>query len=811
MRDARRFTRYYIGSAEEHPLQLYTSVLVFTSPDTTVTKAFEEQKPKWLKTKLPGAGPKVQSLKAPDTVTKVHVAPNSVLLASSGGSTIAVWDPETSRCLHAMEHRLVTDIVFSPDSKLLASRVAVNIAWDTITGHRLPVPSINRAIKVWDVEAGCCVRELRGGWESVSSIAISRDSKLLASVSDDATIRIWSLESGRRLHKLPGFKRGLNSVNTTWVAFSRGSTSLVSGSYNDHVVIWTRFSDQWKCTFKSSWRDTEALSFSPDGTCFAVVSKKESDTVVVCSMITGESLRSYRGNGDRVDVLTFSDHDSTLGFTSNSAYDGRYIIHVHSSTARGLNVKLRASHRQQQITFSPGSRFLASTSGWNSVDIWDLSARRVIWSVDHGKDTPISSFTLSSDWLLLFSVSGSSTINIWEAGTPASLTGSVTFPPGQSRTLPKSIFSSAKRILRGLSLSAEDTSQNANSHTKSVDSLRVSPAGDIVISTSSDQSVKFFHVDTGRCLNTLHGQYDKWFNYSTSFSHDSKLLAWPSEDCTIKMIDTSTAKTSGNPIKVFDNIRPLTISYNLQLLAVSRQYKNLEIWDLLKPAPRVGKWCEGTIEGAIFSWGDKLVAILFRDTVCILDWRSGKSVLVRSARGLVAFSHDEMSIASVDDSGSSIHILSTATGNCSTTLTRRGNGVRALGFSRDSRQLAVSDDRTIQVWRVDDSECLWTFQMGRPVMILAFDERGAQLKTEIGDISLGVLAGKNPVNGESAEGVHRRGYGLSSDGRWVMRASERFLFLPIEFCATCFVATSSRVAIGCKSGVVLIFDFAVST
>lgn len=85
------------------------------------------------------------------------------------------------------------------------------------------------------------------------------------------------------------------------------------------------------------------------------------------------------------------------------------------------------------------------------------------------------------------------------------------------------------------------------------------------------------------------------------------------------------------------------------------------------------------------------------------------------------------------------------------------------------------------------------------------------LKIESGAISLGILSGNNPVNGQIAEGVSRQAYRLRSDGSWIMRDSERLLLVPIELCATCFATTSSRVAIGCKSEDVLLFDFDIST
>ncbi len=70
----------------------------------------------------------------------------------------------------------------------------------------------NNNLKIWDIEQGKEIMNLKGHASSVNSVCISPDGKILASGSIDETIKLWNIISKKEISTLKGHTRLVNSV-----------------------------------------------------------------------------------------------------------------------------------------------------------------------------------------------------------------------------------------------------------------------------------------------------------------------------------------------------------------------------------------------------------------------------------------------------------------------------------------------------------------------------------------------------------------------------------------------------------------------
>ena len=109
----------------------------------------------------------------------------------------------------------VNSVCFCPDGRMVASG------------------SQDTTVRLWDVETGACVRTLGGHGNTVNSVCFSPDGKTMASGSDDTTVRLWDAETGACVKTLEGHGDGVNSV-----CFSPDGRQVASGSRDATARLW---------------------------------------------------------------------------------------------------------------------------------------------------------------------------------------------------------------------------------------------------------------------------------------------------------------------------------------------------------------------------------------------------------------------------------------------------------------------------------------------------------------------------------------------------------------------------------------------
>ncbi|KPA36057.1 nwd1 protein [Fusarium langsethiae] len=250
-------------------------------------------------------------------------------------------------------------------------------------------------------------------------------------------------------------------------------------------------------------------------------------------------------------------------------------------------------------------------------------------------------------------------------------------------------------------------------------------------------------------------------------------------------------------------------------------------WITLKPSVE-SDWnaCMQTLEGhgswvysvAFSADGQRLASGSDDKTVKMWDTATGACMQTLEGHGdlvsSVAFSADGQRLASGSDD-KTVKIWDAATGACLHTLEGHGSWVYSVAFSADGQRLASgSYDKTVKIWDTATGACVQTleFEFDRVSTPFSFDPMtNSLLSTDIGLLDLDLPALPPAINNRSTDatlrGVRHSGWGISTDGVWIVRDEKGMLWLPAEYRASASAVVGSTVALGCRSGRIQVMKF----
>lgn len=526
----------------------------------------------------------------------------------------------------------VLGVAVSPDGSMIASS------------------SNDRTIKLWKPD-GELITTIKAHDARIYEVVFSPDGQTLASTSADNTAKLWKLD-GSLIATLKGHQASVHSV-----AFSADGQTVATGSGDDTVKLWKLDGTLIK-TLTGHTNTVFSVVFSPDGQYLA--SGADDKTIKLWNP-DGTLITTLTGSLGGITTLTFSSGSKLL---ASAGYDNTIKLWNPQSgelldTLRGHGSLIHS------IAFNPDGSRLVSASNDNTIKVWKVEDQVLLTTI-YGHNGPVHGVSFTPDGQQIISGSNDQSIRLWQLDN-----GVVTTYREHNDTVDSVAFSPDGKLLltaagdtwlKLWNTTGEDRTTALRSfkgHTARVWDAEFSPDGKTIFSGGEDKTIKMWSVE-GQFLRDLKGHTD--IVYDISFSPDGTWFASGSEDNTVILW-----KADGTKLKTLEG-------------------HTAPVWNV-----------------AIAS--DNTIASASDDSTIIL-WRPD-GTMIRTLSGAheatiykVAWSPDGQMLAST--SADNTVKLWNREGKLLQTFTGHGSSVFGLNFSPDGQMLASSSfDRTIKLWKLD--------------------------------------------------------------------------------------------------------------
>lgn len=272
------------------------------------------------------------------------------------------------------------------------------------------------AAQIWSVDPFEPTVDLRGHTDRLIDAVFDPSGEVVATTSEDGTVRIWDVATGERRALLNVL--GPATSPPVIPVFSNDGTRLAVTTFEDTVVMWDLDADGEPTVLPvPRGNDTLNLEFSPDDSLLAVSRFTGEDDVgpLLFEVATGELVASWAGHDVGVSDVGFTPDGSLL---VTSGEDGLVKVwDADSAELLGTFNEHQGPVADLQIS-SDGT--LVASSGEVDVFVWSLDTQEVVAKIS-GHDGRVDGIDISPDMsLLLTSSTADQTTRLWGISPHAS-------------------------------------------------------------------------------------------------------------------------------------------------------------------------------------------------------------------------------------------------------------------------------------------------------------------------------------------------------------------------------------------------------
>ncbi|MGA9993902.1 MAG: PEGA domain-containing protein [Pyrinomonadaceae bacterium] len=369
------------------------------------------------------------------TITTFNPATRTLASITTGGEgPISLWDVQTNNKLRefSWEKKRFYAVALNPSGNIVAGGEFGGIRlWDVSTGADLVTikegqdsDSIalsfdgtvvaqasegDHSIRLWSTNDESSLKKLVGHTDDINYMVFSPDSKLLASSSDDNTIRLWEVESGRvKVLKVESKILGMGPI-----VFSPDGKTLVSIADNAdddededlNIRFWDAATGKELRTLTPSESAPDSITFSPDGMLLAVGTRDK--TVLVLDVASGRIVRTLSGHTYEVVSMVFINSETLQSWGINDeeedVIEGK-LWHVPSGTLLKSTRLTLADMSNQETHFFGGLPMIGISQKFAAMPLQGRGINffeKTMEPLNPFTQTPLASLYLfGDDWLI---------------------------------------------------------------------------------------------------------------------------------------------------------------------------------------------------------------------------------------------------------------------------------------------------------------------------------------------------------------------------------------------------------------------------